>query len=522
MRQQIVIFLILFICSISFVLTLPTKDFKLLSYDQLGSVRETDINFGNELLKGDRVSINTVSKYNGLGTVLVRFTNSNRDSNDELLFELFDNDKGKLIYSALHKTDQFQPDRFFPFGIPPISESAGTNYTIQLTSQNGSTGSGIYFSRTEPVFALRSVVTKKNLFTDPKIVLSLVVNKIEYVLSAENTRRALLLYFVPFLSACLYFLFKNSNYSFLTLYTATLVLFSTKLAISEINYYLVSTVLLWLSVHVNYKLSSKTTSVFIFPTFIMGVFFDILNLSYQSQLFYTWSIAFLILFLTVEILPSKKSSEAPLDSCLKNLDNFSVSESLLMNITLALVKVTYYFVLYETIVMVPEAVYSGYIKLTNFSSDWLPILSLFTSIFSLTILLFFVCWKASKLIQKRVYIYILIYVLVSAYSKLSLAIISKTTRHSELPTITSVYPPIISEAWVDVTINGKNFQSLPFVGKVTLAGEVQVENVHYWSNEKIIFRTNPATTKTGDVCVQTLSKGISNCLPFEYNFNKKK
>jgi hypothetical protein len=45
-----------------------------------------------------------------------------------------------------------------------------------------------------------------------------------------------------------------------------------------------------------------------------------------------------------------------------------------------------------------------------------------------------------------------------------------------------------------------------------------VENVWFWSNEKIIFRTNPNNTKTGDICVITLSKGNSNCLPFTYNF----
>jgi hypothetical protein len=101
------------------------------------------------------------------------------------------------------------------------------------------------------------------------------------------------------------------------------------------------------------------------------------------------------------------------------------------------------------------------------------------------------------------------------------SIVGKFTKFQFQPKMFSISPAETSEAWVDVTINGVNFQDLPFVGKVSIAGIDQGSYLILWSDKKIVVRTNPTVTKSGPVCVQTLSKGNTNCLPFQYNFGKK-
>jgi len=99
-------------------------------------------------------------------------------------------------------------------------------------------------------------------------------------------------------------------------------------------------------------------------------------------------------------------------------------------------------------------------------------------------------------------------------------VVSKFTAFQYSPKIFSITPNVASEAWVDVIITGKNFQDLPFTGKILVGGVLQAENVISWSDERVVFRTNPTLTKSGDVCIETHSKGNTNCLPFEYNFGK--
>lgn len=83
-----------------------------------------------------------------------------------------------------------------------------------------------------------------------------------------------------------------------------------------------------------------------------------------------------------------------------------------------------------------------------------------------------------------------------------------------------VSPSQTSEAWVDVTVTGRNFQESPFIGKVYI--DKVEQQVIRWQKNKVVFRTNPTFTKSGDICLQTLAKRDSNCLPFEYNFEKEK
>ena len=77
-----------------------------------------------------------------------------------------------------------------------------------------------------------------------------------------------------------------------------------------------------------------------------------------------------------------------------------------------------------------------------------------------------------------------------------------------------------NEAWTDVVIYGKNFRNIPFVGKLYIGDIEQGEYMIYWSDEKIVFRTSPDLTRSGQVKVAPLDRGPSNTVLFKYLFGQ--
>ncbi len=84
--------------------------------------------------------------------------------------------------------------------------------------------------------------------------------------------------------------------------------------------------------------------------------------------------------------------------------------------------------------------------------------------------------------------------------------------------ILSISPSETSEPWVDVVVNGVNFGSSPTHNVLTI-NKVE-QRVLKWSDNEIIFRTNPSTTPKGILVVQLKGRNESNSAVFKYLFNK--
>lgn len=81
--------------------------------------------------------------------------------------------------------------------------------------------------------------------------------------------------------------------------------------------------------------------------------------------------------------------------------------------------------------------------------------------------------------------------------------------------ILSVKPNEVTEAWTDVTITGRNFKDVYFPDSVFVHG---VGNkIIKWSNNEIIFRTNPAKTVSGKLYVKDIDGKTSNQVDFYYS-----
>jgi len=89
-----------------------------------------------------------------------------------------------------------------------------------------------------------------------------------------------------------------------------------------------------------------------------------------------------------------------------------------------------------------------------------------------------------------------------------------TISYRDKPTIWVTRPEYTAEPWVDITIVGRNFGEKPFGGKVYIDGIEQ--RVIDWRTTEIIFRTNPTTTRTGNLSIKTRRDEPSNSIMFIY------
>ena len=98
------------------------------------------------------------------------------------------------------------------------------------------------------------------------------------------------------------------------------------------------------------------------------------------------------------------------------------------------------------------------------------------------------------------------------------SVFDRSTPYRDDLKIWSVSPNETAEPWVDVTITGRNFGEMPFIGKVYIDGVEQ--RIMRWKKDEIIFRTNPLTTRSGRLAVRGLSKAVSNAVTFVYTGNR--
>lgn len=97
-------------------------------------------------------------------------------------------------------------------------------------------------------------------------------------------------------------------------------------------------------------------------------------------------------------------------------------------------------------------------------------------------------------------------------------IVDNTTPFRDQVMVLEVKPNNINEPWVDITVEGRNFNELPFHGDLFIGKQKQ--RIIKWSDREIIFRTNPTTTKTGELSVKRSDNKISNSINFIYDGNR--
>ncbi len=142
-----------------------------------------------------------------LGIVSIRFDTFDRINNDTLRFKLIKINKNEKLYEGSYKTDQFQPEKLFPFGFPVVADSEGETFQINLTSETGSPSSSVAISHNLPFITTRYVLNINTLRREPILLYRFFRYKITNFISNPRFISYLTISFLPL---CLYlFLYKK-------------------------------------------------------------------------------------------------------------------------------------------------------------------------------------------------------------------------------------------------------------------------------------------------------------------------
>lgn len=526
-NKYILVFISIFLFFIGcqqFYLKLFDNGFGVFNLQSVGLPENLVSTRSGELIAGDKILGKYHSEYPNLGIISVRFHNQFRDSDDTLVFRLKEENSENWIYEAKYKTDQFLPGKLFPFGFPIIKDSEDKTYQFELESLRGASGNGIYLDKTLPNFIGVSFINKETISNNFPELTHFLIKKILNVISDKNNLINAAIFFSPLILFFFYIITAEVSYQFLT----GIVFLSILIDILYISFiselYLVSVTIMWIFTVYRYKFETEISSTFSLLFLISSSIAFIGGNSLINEKTAVWAFLFLCVTtaqlmynyrhpnLNYFTLPQFIKSVFTINIDETNKKNIFYKKILRSTLILAIIKL-----IYDT----TRDIFNSY----RIFWDFYPNISYPPGLFKfilivfciLTILLFIIIYFR-RIFLKNIFLTLLLVVI---FQQLINNVISNLTIFQYRPTIYSVSPSKTSEAWVDISIQGRNFQNLPFVGKVYIDGTEQGEYVIKWTDGNVVVRTNPAITKSGNLCVQTLSKGLSNCEPFEYSFGKE-
>ncbi len=138
----------------------------------------------NHLLTGEKITEEIKSSENNFGVLLVRFLQLSPKVTDRVIFRIKEVGEKKWYYENTYNANQFQPNQYFTFGFPVITDSKNKIYVFEVMSLAGTDKNGISLSPKKPQVALVYKLTKKNLMSVN--VFSLILKKFTYVFNNVN------------------------------------------------------------------------------------------------------------------------------------------------------------------------------------------------------------------------------------------------------------------------------------------------------------------------------------------------
>lgn len=164
---------------------------KISSFSSLGFYSLVEEDYGHkmktaEILAQDKIIGNFTASEKNLGIVLVRFYNFDRINSDTVIFRLKELGKKTNIYEKEYKVDQFQPNEYFTFGFPTISNSSGKKYLFEIESTEGKHNDAIAISSKVSQTAFAYQFSRNDFSNDYRFILRFGYKKIIYALRHVN------------------------------------------------------------------------------------------------------------------------------------------------------------------------------------------------------------------------------------------------------------------------------------------------------------------------------------------------
>ena len=130
------------------------------------------------LYKGEGIIGGFRSKYPNLGTISVKFNTYNRINTDFLQFRIKEKGSNEWFYTAKYKVDQFQNNRYFPFGFPEVADSKNKEYEFEITSLDGYEGNLVSINFGSNQFLVKNNFSKNFLIQNKTYIPFFILNKI--------------------------------------------------------------------------------------------------------------------------------------------------------------------------------------------------------------------------------------------------------------------------------------------------------------------------------------------------------
>lgn len=137
----------------------------------------------NEIIAGEKAKGSFVARENNLGIVLIRFYNFIRISKDVVIFRIRETSQERWYFENKYKVNQFQPDQYFTFGFPPITDSKGKTYYFEIESERGTPGDAIGLSSVAPYSGVVYTTSKNQVLGDFNFLFRFMVGKMVYALN---------------------------------------------------------------------------------------------------------------------------------------------------------------------------------------------------------------------------------------------------------------------------------------------------------------------------------------------------
>lgn len=467
-----------------------------------------------ELLNEGIIKGSFISKYDYLNALSFRFTNYGSYDKTRFFFQIKEQRSPYWYFSQGFNGELCNIHKLCTFSFPEIKDSQNKEYIFEIQYFDGGTGQTLLIDSHNSIFLARSNHWQKiNFWLYQKII-----NTFEDNITAKNISS----FFLPLAAYLIFLLCIGASFSLVTHITIAAILYSVFYSKANDDWLLISTAFFWWLNVLHHKIEPKVTVLIGIIVYLCGLVNIVFGRTEISERLASWFVIMSTLSIMQFIYFNKKKIDIKINSLsfISGLQKISVSKGhwsknlpRWANYGLILTFLTIIF-LYMASKL--KTVYS-FFKIYNpgdydskfLASVTLPLVTLAT-VFVITYLYF-------KKYFKNTYLSISIFIL--GFIFIFNIILNKSLLFQNEPKILSVSPRQTSEAWTDVTITGKNFRDIPFIGSVYIDGVEQLLLIS-WSDEKVVFRTNPDNTKSGNLYIVPFEREKTNHVPFNYSFKR--
>lgn len=261
-----------------------------------------------ELLAGEKATGEFVARDNNLGIVAVRFNTFMRINEDVVRFRIKEKGSSKWYYENDYTTPQFQPNQYFTFGFPIISDSQGKTYDFEVESLQGEPEDAVALSPIEPVYVTKYQYSKELIKSNTDYALTFLTKKTLNSVTNPDFLLASFAYALPLLMYLIWLFFFDrylSDKYYLVFIPLLLMALVVVMDATRNDSIVLGLTLLWFFTALAYKLRSTISLVLALICIGISSLLYYTNLSDISRNITMWGYLLMVVGVIQAIVESK-------------------------------------------------------------------------------------------------------------------------------------------------------------------------------------------------------------------------